>query len=129
MVLLCRLVVRGYDQVIEDTGDTFASTPSLTTLKLLLTLSIAFGWRISTLDISATFLACTYYLEKTFFIPPLDFYPHGGVLWKLRRALYGLRNAPRLWQDHFKRMKSDPNLNVHNSKKQFKETLCSLLCR
>lgn len=52
----CRLVVRGEDQVVEDLDDTFASTPSLTTLKLLLTLAVAFGWKISTLDISTAFL-------------------------------------------------------------------------
>ena len=73
MVLLCRLVVRGYDQVIEDTGDTFASTPSLTTLKLLLTLSIAFGWRISTLDISATFLHALITGEDIFLFHHLTF--------------------------------------------------------
>ena len=46
-------------------------------------------------------------------------------MWKLKRALYGLRNAPRLWQDHFasamernnfQRMKSDLNLYVHKAK-------------
>ena len=71
------------------------------------------------MDISATFLHALITGEDIFVIPPLDFYPHGGVLWKLRRALYGLRNAPRLWQDHFKRMKSDPNLYAHNSKKLY----------
>eukprot|EP00439_Symbiodinium_sp_Y106_P011375 s3663_g1.t1 len=39
----CRLVVRGYTQQVEDKGETFASTPSLTTLKLLLTLAVAKG--------------------------------------------------------------------------------------
>ena len=31
----CRLVVRGFYQVVDDPDQTFASTPSLTTLKLL----------------------------------------------------------------------------------------------
>ncbi|CAE7439381.1 RE2 [Symbiodinium natans] len=35
----CRLVVRGYDQLIDDPDDTYASTPSLLTLKTLLTLA------------------------------------------------------------------------------------------
>eukprot|EP00438_Fugacium_kawagutii_P005573 Skav228719 [mRNA] locus=scaffold1830:163434:164903:- [translate_table: standard] len=124
----CRLVVRGYDQVVEDLDDTFASTPSLTTLKLLLTLAVAFGWKITTLDISTAFLHALVTGEDIFVIPPLEFYPQGGVLWKLRRALYGLRNAPRLWQDHFAsvmqsnnfvRCKSDPNLYVHSTKKLY----------
>ncbi|CAE7376815.1 unnamed protein product [Symbiodinium natans] len=39
----CRLVVRGYTQEVNDKDETFASTPSLTTLKLLLTLAVARG--------------------------------------------------------------------------------------
>ena len=42
----CRLAVRGFDQVVEDPDQTFGSTPSLTTLKLLLALSVAFGWDV-----------------------------------------------------------------------------------
>ena len=100
----CRRVVSGFDQVKETDG-TFASTPSLKTLKLLLTLSVAFGWRISTFDISTAFLHALITTEGIFVIPPLEF-------------------APWLWQDHFasvmktnnfKRMKCDPNLTVLNS--------------
>eukprot|EP00438_Fugacium_kawagutii_P000228 Skav212273 [mRNA] locus=scaffold732:198163:199647:- [translate_table: standard] len=124
----CRLVVRGYDQVVEDLDDTFASTPSLTTLKLLLTLAVTFEWKITALDISTAFLHALVTGEEILVIPPVEFYPEGGVLWKLRRALYGLRNAPRLWQDHFasvmqsndfSRCKSDPNLYVHKTKKLY----------
>ena len=70
----CRRVVRGYDQV-KETDDTFASTPSLKTLKLLLTLSVAFGWRISTFDISTAFLHALITTEGIFVIPPLEFLP------------------------------------------------------
>ena len=52
----CRIVVRGYTQQVYDRDELFASTPSLTTLKLLLTLSSAFGWRIATGDVSTAFL-------------------------------------------------------------------------
>ena len=40
----CRLFVRGFDQKIDDLDDTFTSTPSLVTLKLLLTLAASFNW-------------------------------------------------------------------------------------
>ena len=52
----CRLVCRGFDQVVDDPDQTFASTPSLTTLKLLLTLAVTFGWNVFTGDISTAFL-------------------------------------------------------------------------
>ena len=35
----CRIVMRGYDQAIEDPDETYASTPSLLTLKTLLMLA------------------------------------------------------------------------------------------
>ena len=54
----CRLVVRGFDhfdEVVDDHDQTFASTPSFTTLKPLSTLSVAFRWDVSTGDISTAF--------------------------------------------------------------------------
>ena len=123
----CRVVVRGYTQEVNDRDEVFASTPSLTTLKLLLTLTSAFGWFVTTGDVSTAFLHAPMDTD-IFVIPPLEFYPEGGVLWKLKRALYGLRNAPKLWQEHFaacmkkngfERMKSDPNLYVHKEKRLY----------
>ena len=123
----CRIVVRGYTQEVNDRDEVFASTPSLTTLKLLLTLTSAFGWFVTTGDVSTAFLHAPMDTD-IFVIPPLEFYPEGGVLWKLKRALYGLRNAPKLWQEHFaacmkkncfERMKSDPNLYVHKEKRLY----------
>ena len=121
------MVVRGYDQQIEDPDEVFASTPSLTTLKLLLTLATAFNWCVWTGDVSTAFLHALVNSD-IFVIPPLEFYPEGQTLWKLKRALYGLRNSPQLWQTHlasvmekngFKRMKSDPNLYVHTEKRVY----------
>ena len=51
-----------------------------------------------------------------------------NMVWKLKRALYGLKNSPRLWQDlfatalknlNFSRMKSDPTLHIHNQKRLY----------
>ena len=123
----CRIVARGYTQQVEDKDETFASTPSLTTLRLLLTLAVAKGWHISIGDISTAFLHALVN-EDFYVIPTLEFYPEGRTLWKLRKALYGFNHSPKLWQQHFasvmeknnfRRMKSDPNLYVHESKKLY----------
>ena len=123
----CRIVVRGYTQQVDDRDELFASTPSLTTWKLLLTLSSAFGWYIATGDVSTAFLQAAVDGD-IYVIPPLEYYPEGNVLWKLKPALYGLRNSPKLWQQHFAacvekygfvRMKSDPNLYVRSTKKLY----------
>jgi len=66
--------------------------------------------------------------EPTYIVPPTEFYPEGNVLWKLNKAIYGLRNAPKLWQDHFAaelqklglvRLKSDPNLYYDYAKQTY----------
>ncbi|CAE7907414.1 unnamed protein product, partial [Symbiodinium necroappetens] len=51
-----QLSPRSYTQQVEDKDETFASTPSFTTLPLLLTLAIAMGWHISMGDMSTAFL-------------------------------------------------------------------------
>ena len=124
-----RLVVQGYAQHIDDLDTTFASTPSLVTLKLLLTLSIVYSFVVRAGDISTAFLhAFMPEFERYFVWPPKEYYPLGGVLWRLRRALYGLRNSPKLWQDHFasvmltlgfQRLKADPNFYVKHSSRLY----------
>ena len=88
----CRLVVRGFDQVVDDPDQTFASTPSLTTL------SVAFEWDVSTGDISTAFLLALITGEEIYVIPPAEYYPDQNVIWKLKRGLYGLKNSPETWQ-------------------------------
>ena len=57
-------------------------------------------------------------------IPPKEYYPGQNCLWRLKRAMYGLKQAPALWQQHFcstmlklgmRRCKADPNLYCHPS--------------
>ena len=124
----CRLVIHGFDQKSDqNVDDTFASTPSLATLKLLLTLAASFNWTVTCGDISTAFLYALI-TRQDLRVIFCEFYPAGNVVWKLERALYGLRNAPQLWQDHFasvmaknncRRMKSDPNLYARNDKRLF----------
>ena len=93
----------------------------------MLTLAVAKGWHISIGDISTAFLHAL--VDGDFYvIPPLEFYPEGRTLWKLKKALYGLKHSPKLLQQHFasvmektgfRRMKSDPNLYVHDSKQLY----------
>ena len=125
----CRVCVRGYDQEV-DPDDTYASTPSLITLKLLLTLAVAHGWHILAGDVSTAFLHALL-TDEVFAIPPVEYYPNGGVLWKLRKAMYGLKQSPRMWQQHFasvaaslgfERLKSDSNLYFQPERR------CYMLC-
>ena len=52
--------------------------------------------------------------------PPSAFYTDSNVIWKLKRAVYGLRTSPKCWQDHlsatltiqlkYVRCQTEPNL-------------------
>ena len=118
-----RLCVRGFNQWIKDLDETFASTPVIVVLKLLILFAISFNWCIESFDITTAFLhAVLDPSEEIFVRPPPEYYPSGTVLWKLKRAMYGLRTAPRSWQDHFAwvlnllgfiRLKSDSNIYLH----------------
>ena len=118
---------RGYDQVVEDPDEIYASTPSLLTLKTLLTLAVARGWHVTLADVSTALLHASMDGEVLVLLP-VEYYPSGDVVWRLKYALYGLKNAPKLWQQHlattleskgFQRMKSDPNLYFHAKHKVY----------
>ena len=51
-------------------------------------------------DVSTAFLHALMN-EEVFVWPPKEFYPEGKCLWRLKKAMYGLRQAPKLWQEHF----------------------------
>ena len=124
--LRMRLVVQGYfqDSSSIDADSIYASTPSLVTLRLLLVMALARSWEISPADISAAFLHAS--IEEPVFVwPPSEYYSEGNCLWRLNRAMYGLRQSPKLWQEHFatvisklgfRRCKSDSNLYCHKSR-------------
>ena len=124
--LRMRLVVQGcfQDSSSIDVDSIYASTPSLVTLRLLLVMALARSWEISLADISTAFLHAA--IEEVVHVwPPAEYYPEANCLWRLNRAMYGLRQSPRLWQDHyasvmerlgFRRCKSDSNLYCHKSR-------------
>ena len=83
-----------------DTDDAFASTRTLVTLRVRLLLSLSRCWTVLTCDISTAFLHAPM-LEPLFMRPPVEFYPEGNCLWLLKRAMYGLKQAPAFLQTHF----------------------------
>jgi hypothetical protein len=82
-----RVVVKGYKELVEDKDETYARTPSFTTLKLLLTLALAKHWFGLGADVSTAVLHATWTKGTTYVWPPEEFYPAGGVVWKLKKAL------------------------------------------
>ena len=119
-----RLCVRGFRQEIQDIDDTYASTPLIWTLYILITFSLSKGYSILLCDISTAFLHAKASDTSILVWPPKEFYPNGDTIWRLRKAMYGLRTSPKDWQIHFAqemqrlgfvRLQSDPNVYVNSN--------------
>lgn len=93
-----RLVVKGYLQRHGiDFDDTYAPVARLTTLRVLLSLAATHGWLVTHMDVVAAFLNPKIDRETYIMLPHGT---PGGLanrIAKLQKALYGLRQSPRLW--------------------------------
>lgn len=112
-----RLVAQGYKQIQGvDFNETFAPTMQIKTLRLLLALSSAYGYDIRQYDVSNAFLHA--YLGETVYVEqPEGFVVEGkeGWVYKLNKAMYGLKNSPKAYSDHF--MSILKGLNFEQSSK------------
>jgi hypothetical protein len=94
-----RLVAQGYSQKEEiDYEETFAPVTRLEAIRILLSFSVAKGFKLHQMNVRSAFLNGV--LEEEVYVrQPSGFesekYPH--LVHKLRKALYGLKQAPRAW--------------------------------
>lgn len=103
-----RIVYNGRGQEASNPFLLFAPVVAITTVRLLLALSVVLQLTCAQMDVTAAFLNAP--VDEDFFmwLPPQwprHLLPDGGggivgrALVKLKRALYGLRRAPRYWYD------------------------------
>jgi len=90
-----RWVIRGYGEV--DADNTYASVLSAITMRLLLALAAAKHLKLRHIDITAAFLHSN--MDSEIYVEqPHGMEQPGDLVCKLKKALYGLRTAPRRWQ-------------------------------
>ena len=119
-IVRARIVAKGYTEEVKDNDDIYASTPIFCVLRLLLTMSLVNNWKVKAGDISTAFLHAKAATDDLFMFPPTEFYnPEDQVVWKLNKAIYGLRSSPHAWQKHLaetlqqlgmERLASEPNV-------------------
>ena len=93
----------------EGEFDTYAPVVHFTSVRLFLAWSLMFGWKTCTIDFSNAFIQAEL-KEPTFIHLPRGFNSRRGskTCLRLRRSLYGLSVAPRLWYEHlFKALKEE----------------------
>lgn len=94
-----RLVAKGYVQRQGvDFDEVFAPVTRLETVRLLLALAAKNHWEVHHLDVKSAFLNGTL-LEEVYVRQPKGFVKPGqeDKVYRLLKALYGLRQAPRAW--------------------------------
>lgn len=102
-----RLVAKGYSQQRGiDFSETFAPVTRMETVRMILALAAFRGWEIFQMDVKSAFLhgeLC----EDVYVEQPKGYVKKGeeSKVYKLYKALYGLRQAPRAWfsriESHF----------------------------
>ncbi|CAI7769804.1 unnamed protein product [Closterium sp. NIES-53] len=95
-----RKVVRGFDQEHgRDSTETFAPVIRHTSLRILLAIAAMNRKKLRQIDVANAFLYAL--VDAEIFVEHL----HGAnadpnQVWQLQKSLYGIKQAPRLWQQH-----------------------------
>jgi hypothetical protein len=94
-----RLVAKGYSQRKGvDFEEVFAPVARMETVRLFLALAAHSGWEVHHMDVKSAFLNGE--LEEEVYVAQPPGYIAGGKehqVLRLKKALYGLRQAPRAW--------------------------------
>jgi hypothetical protein len=94
-----RLVAKGYVQRQGiDFEEVFAPVARLESVRLLIAMASQLDWKIHQMDVKSAFLNGDLVEEVYVSQPPgHEIEGKGGKVYRLRKALYGLRQAPRAW--------------------------------
>jgi hypothetical protein len=95
--LKLRIVARGFVQKQGvDYQDTFAPVANLESVRIIHALAAKYDLELDQMDVSTAYLNGEL-LEELYLLPPDGVQCKPGHCWKLKRSLYGLKQAGRTW--------------------------------
>nr|GEW27153.1 ribonuclease H-like domain-containing protein [Tanacetum cinerariifolium] len=95
-----RLVAKGFNQKeVIDYEDTFSLVVKMVTVRCVLSLAVQNSWSIFQLDVNNAFLYVDLAKDVYIALPEGYFAPNDTRLYKLNKSLYGLKHAPRKWNE------------------------------
>ena len=89
-----RLVVRGFEELEYPQSD--SPTASNNSLKLFFALAANEFMKVQSMDVTSAFLQGQPLRRKVFMEPPVE-RQRNGMIWKLKKSVYGLYDASRKW--------------------------------
>ena len=98
-----RLVARGFQQrESEDFDETYVPIAKWNTIRTFVSVAAHYGWYIFHLDVKSAFFQGNIH-EEVYIQQPQGFEisGHEHLVYRLNRALYDLRQAPRAWNGTF----------------------------
>ncbi len=94
-----RLVALGYQEQSEEIRKD-SPTCNKDTIRIVITLVLAYHWKIQHIDVQAAFLQGKKIVRNVFIIPPKE--AETNKLWKLNKCIYGLVDGPRMWYEELR---------------------------
>ena len=99
-IIKARLVARGFEEENDENVIAESPTCSKEALRMGLTIMLRKEWTCNTIDIKSAFLQGHKIEREVYLQPPPELF--SGKVWKLRKTVYGLRDAARAWYDTVK---------------------------
>ena len=101
MRMKARLVARGFEETTEFRTD--SPTCLRESIRIVIAFIVSMKWKLHSVDYKTAFLQGNPIEREVFLRPPAEFRTK-DKLWKLKKTVYGLADAPRVW---FLRLKEE----------------------
>ena len=93
-IIKARLVARGYEESVDIPSD--SPTCGKDSFRIFLCAAASYGWVLESTDIKSAFLQGLPLVRDVFVEPPKEA-KKPGQIWRLKKCMYGLNDAPRSW--------------------------------